>query len=360
MANKVFANGREIACKSGSGKVIAAMPDVCLSPPSPPAGPVPIPYPVTSMASDTDAGSKHVKITGKPVMLKDQSNFKKCTGDEASTKSLGMGVVTHKNTGKVFFISWSMDVKLEGENAVRHMDMATSNHGSTPGNTPPFIYKDGMGGGGIIGDCKGDAQKAETACQGKKTRKAQCKDKACRDAKKCLLVSYSQGKRKGKKSTVGCCPGEQPHHLIEAHGFCKGGDRGTPLTKFKKYDIDAAPCVCAKGGRYEREHGAFHALVGMKENAAVARDIKDGGTGDEAWKYKDARKAAVNAHKSIFPDSACSKDCLEAQLNKYHKKRCGVSDNDDLRTGTQPLQDWQKQGKKKVLQTIGVTAATGP
>jgi hypothetical protein len=46
--NNVFANGRAISCKSGSGKVLSAFPDVSLSPPSPPAGPVPIPYPLFS------------------------------------------------------------------------------------------------------------------------------------------------------------------------------------------------------------------------------------------------------------------------------------------------------------------------
>src|SRR5258706_11985705 len=150
MGNAVFANGREIACKSGSGQVIASFPDVCLSPPTPPAGPVPIPYPVTSSDSDTDQGTKSVKIDGKEVMQKDSSDFKKCSGDEACTKSLGMGVVTHQQTGKVFFIAWSMDVKIEGNNAVRHLDMMTSNHGSSPGNTPPRIFKAKNGKGGVI------------------------------------------------------------------------------------------------------------------------------------------------------------------------------------------------------------------
>jgi len=52
------------------------------------------------------------------------------------------GVVTHKNTGKVYFSMWSMDVKFEGENVVRHLDMTTHNHGSTPPNALPTIYQD--------------------------------------------------------------------------------------------------------------------------------------------------------------------------------------------------------------------------
>lgn len=40
MGCEVYANGDEIACKAGDGKVIAAFPDVCLTPPAPPAGPI--------------------------------------------------------------------------------------------------------------------------------------------------------------------------------------------------------------------------------------------------------------------------------------------------------------------------------
>ncbi len=138
MGNEVYANGREISCKSADSRSICAFPDVCLSPPSPPAGPIPIPYPNTAFASDTTEGSKTVKISGQEVMLKDRSYFKKSTGDEAATQSLGMGVVSHKIQGKAYFVSWSMNVKAEGENVVRHLDLTTHNHLMTkPGNTPP-------------------------------------------------------------------------------------------------------------------------------------------------------------------------------------------------------------------------------
>src|SRR5215475_1562020 len=123
MSQNVFANGREISAKKDDNKSLCAMPDVCLSPPTPPAGPVPIPYPNTAMASDTTKGSKTVQIGGKEVMLKRKSTFKKSTGDEAATKTLGMGVVSHQITGEVNFCAWSMDVKFEGENVPRHLDL---------------------------------------------------------------------------------------------------------------------------------------------------------------------------------------------------------------------------------------------
>ncbi|MFO1126859.1 MAG: DUF4150 domain-containing protein [Rhodospirillales bacterium] len=135
MANEVFANGNEVACKAGDGKVIAAFPDVCLSPPSPPAGPIPVPYPNTSFSRDMQNGSRTVKISGKEVMLRDKSFYKTAPlGDEAATNGLGAGVVTHVITGKTYFTMWSMDVKIEGENVDRHIDLTTSNHASLLAN----------------------------------------------------------------------------------------------------------------------------------------------------------------------------------------------------------------------------------
>lgn len=128
----VYANGREISAKKDANKSICAMPDVCLSPPSPPAGPIPIPYPNTAVASDTDEGSKTVKISGDEVGLKNKSTYKKSSGDEAATKSLGMGVVSHNIQGPMKHQAWSMDVKIEGENVIRYMDLTIHNHGSPP------------------------------------------------------------------------------------------------------------------------------------------------------------------------------------------------------------------------------------
>ena len=145
MSNEVYANTREVSCKQAAGKSICAFPDVCMTPPQTPATPpgVPIPYPNTGMASDTSDGSTTVKISGQEVMLKDKSSFKKSTGDEAGAAPM-KGVVTHKNTGKVFFTMWSMDVKIEGENVVRMMDLTTHNHASQPGNSPPWPYTDAV------------------------------------------------------------------------------------------------------------------------------------------------------------------------------------------------------------------------
>lgn len=135
MPSNVYANGNSIACKASMDKVIIPPSDVCMSPPSPPAGPIPIPYPNVSFSKDTKSGSKKVKIGNKPVMLKNKSYYKSSPlGNEAATRSFGAGVVSHQITGKTFFAAWSMDVKFEGKNVDRHLDITQSNS-SNPGNS---------------------------------------------------------------------------------------------------------------------------------------------------------------------------------------------------------------------------------
>ena len=116
-----------------------------MTPPENPATPpgVPIPYPNTGMAKDTTSGSKKVKISNKEVMLKNKSYFKKSMGDEAGSAAK-KGVITSTNRGKVYFTMWSMDVKVESQNVVRHLDLTTHNHMCLPGNTGPWPYLDSM------------------------------------------------------------------------------------------------------------------------------------------------------------------------------------------------------------------------
>lgn len=146
MPNNVYANCRNVACKSGGGKVIAAFPDVCFTPPTAPPTPpgVPIPYPVTSMSSDTTKGTRKVKVHKKPAMLKNKSNYKKCVGDEAGSAPK-KGFINSNNRGKTYFIAYSFDVFMENENVVRHMDPTTSNHRSMPANASvPMVNVEGM------------------------------------------------------------------------------------------------------------------------------------------------------------------------------------------------------------------------
>lgn len=161
MANEVFANGLEIACQAADGKSVACFPDVCFTPPSPPAGWIPIPYANTAYAKDTTNGSKTVFISGKPVMKKDLSYFKTSTGNEPAAGP--KGVMSHVKKGKAYFAGWSMNVKVEGQNVDRHTDLMTHNHGSSP-NTGPWFYADTAA---TKSACAGTRNKAEKACQDK-------------------------------------------------------------------------------------------------------------------------------------------------------------------------------------------------
>ena len=162
MANNVFANGLEIACKAADGKSIAAFPDPCMVTPCPTTPPVIIPLPNTAYAKDTSKGSKTVFISGKQVMLKDKSYFKKSKGNEIA--KCKKGLITSVKKGKAYFASWSFNVKIEGYNVDRHTDLITHNHGSFPQNVGPWYYADSK----VVGnECKQDRKEAEKASKKK-------------------------------------------------------------------------------------------------------------------------------------------------------------------------------------------------
>jgi len=325
MSNEVYANGMEIACKAAAGKSMAAFPDTCLSPPSPPAGPIPIPYPNTAFASDTTNGSTTVMISGQEVMLKDQSTFKKSTGDEAATKSLGMGVITHAIQGEASFIAWSMDVKIEDQNVVRHLDPMLHNEQCNPANTPPIVYVDRMAMMKDESACAGDKKKIDDACGNPPDeKKTQCpvrpphepysravhedfaermRDDKCHTALKCALVSYDKGR------AGGCCPGQTPDHLIEASSFLSNRKQNIARPGWEKYSQGAAPCMCAEG---PNQTVATHGELSMRRGVVAL--VKQDASG--MWPRSEATKTAAKSAKLTFPN--CSEECIEAQLNKYH------------------------------------------
>lgn len=128
MGVTVGVNNLSVVHKSSNG-VTMAFPDVCKTPS--PGGPIPIPYPNIAKSSDTAKGTKKVKCDGNPVCVKD-SNFRMSTGDEGGTA--GGGVVSNKIKGKAEFVNFSFDVKFEGKNVSRALDLMLHNDK----NTPPF------------------------------------------------------------------------------------------------------------------------------------------------------------------------------------------------------------------------------
>ena len=159
-----------------------------------------------------------------------------------------------------------MDVKIEGQNATRHLDMTTNNHASMPGDTPPWMYSDSQYLKDIPEDCHKNFETAREACQDSGNPKPpdNCDD-ACRKAQACVLIK----KAHDKKSC--CAPGNTGHHLVPAHCF----------TGVSGYENSQAPCVCAGGWSWHRNdksgisnqdktHPALHEHQDVMERRVIA------------------------------------------------------------------------------------------
>lgn len=126
MSVTVSANNLTVV-HAGSGGTTIAFPDVCKTPS--PGGPIPIPYPNSARSADSAKGAKKVNADGHPLCVKD-SNFSTSMGDEAGTA--GGGVASSKTKGKAEFVNFSFDVKAEGKNVPRALDMMLHNDKNTP------------------------------------------------------------------------------------------------------------------------------------------------------------------------------------------------------------------------------------
>jgi hypothetical protein len=310
MSNQVYANNMEVSCKQAAGKSICAFPDVCMTPPQTPATPpgVPIPYPNTGMASDTSDGSTSVKISDQEVMLKNKSCFKKSTGDEAGAAPM-KGVVTHKNTGKVYFTAWSMDVKFESENVVRMLDMTTHNHGSLPGNSPPWPYIDEAAVPGITKTCEKEVDNEKKACSdGKGNYKSAdecCEDDECQKARACMVVPY------GGSGSPNCCKGKTGHHILPNSLLqSTRDDSSTNVAGLKKagddaYTVNKGPVVCVPGAsNHEGEHGEIHEKTKDKLRAILEKPA--------ILTYEAAKTEVSKALEEVSP--GCKADCTSAQI----------------------------------------------
>ena len=338
MSNDVFANGREISCKAGDGKSICAFPDVCFTPPENPATPpgVPVPYPNTGFSKDTTAGSKNVKITGKEVMLRNKSYFKTSTGDEAGCAAK-KGIITSKIKGKVYFTSWSMDVKFEGKNVVRHLDLTTHNHACPNANESlpwPQIDTQALPPSSKCTDdkkAKDDAcaDQADPCCpgvlalptgelkeqferQGSESRTSKAAKAATKEAEsdtraaecvrksRCHLRPYEP-----KKNQPACCPGQTPHHIPPK--ACFNG--------VKKYNKYTALCVCLEGtSQHYGSHGKNHAAI----------DYLASHPNRKPKPLRPGDKCSIAEYNKICADAVaaqcgCTAECIEQQLNESLK-----------------------------------------
>ena len=247
----VFANGLEISAEAQGCKVIAAFPDVCFTPPQTPATPpgVPLPYPDFGLDSDLTSGSTTVMIGDKPISQENSSHYSKCTGDEAGCAPK-KGVVTSKNTGKVFAQAWSMDVKVQGKGVARFGDMATSNHASDPGDTPPT---------GILGT----PAAADSGCAHSLDKRESKKDRAA-DLEKAdqQLADASSAEAAAKKKS----------DALEAQLKMKPNVRPGKLTNTQvRSEIKKLSSEIAAAGRHQS--AARNTKKGLENEMKVAADV---------------------------------------------------------------------------------------
>jgi len=98
----------------------------------------------------------------------------------------------------------------------------------------------------------------------------------------------------------------------------------------------------------------MHAAQGKLEQAAIERAPP--AQKDYAWNYGQSRGAGVRALQQTFPKSKCSKKCLEAQLDAYHKNTVGVRDKTPVRTHPPNLQDNQKELAHEMIPEVTISA----
>lgn len=129
----VLINGRTAVHKGSNGTLSTI--DVCLTKVGKHV--VPIPYPNVAQSKDADKTAGTVFIEGNPVCHK-KSVFAKSRGDEPGNKK---GIKSGKKGAEASFIMGSNNVFIEGQPAVRALDLMVSN----AKNTPPMPLVQGMG-----------------------------------------------------------------------------------------------------------------------------------------------------------------------------------------------------------------------
>jgi N-acetylmuramoyl-L-alanine amidase len=269
MADKVFINGMA-AVHAGSSAQGIAMPDVCLCPPSPPAGPIPTPLPNIFKAADLTCGAATVFIEGNPVGNMN-SYIQKSTGNAVS-RPTGGGVISHAVEGAAYPVMGSFDVFIESSPALKIFDLWTANHmpgAKMPPNTPPTP---------LMGAMSVPAMAPEVATKdmskGKKDQKSWVRfvvqDK---EGLPVAWVKYSAKLPDGRIAEGRTPPGG----IVELRGLPKG------QVELSFVDFDAASFESAKAGN---ECGELRVHV-----------VRQGETAAQiAWKYGFADVGTVWHH----------------------------------------------------------------
>lgn len=150
MPSHIVVNSLGLTYKGTIGISTATIPDVCKTPT--PGGPVPIPYPNIAQQSSLKGGTTTVFAKGKMIAIKG-SQYGSSNGDEPGTAG---GVKSGVNMKATDWITYSFDVKMDGQNACRHTDKKFHNNQNTvdlQGNNDPRRSEDDNGKLKIL--CKG-------------------------------------------------------------------------------------------------------------------------------------------------------------------------------------------------------------
>jgi hypothetical protein len=193
-----------------------------------------------------------------------------------------------------------MDVKIEGENVVRNLDIGTHNHASQVGNAPPWPFL------------------------------AEAAPPRGVDDSKCKLVTYKPD---------GQCPeGQTPHHCVPDHCFRQRAvprlaadgvsfmrdaknrlisDEGPrfPAASDPKKPMEHKDglCVCVAGEGKVAEHGRIHKLFDWAE-----QNLGETGSPKNAATIGQLENAAAH---SVARVTGCDPQKLKDQMRDHHQKK---------------------------------------
>ncbi|HZF98833.1 MAG TPA: HNH/endonuclease VII fold toxin-2 domain-containing protein, partial [Pseudoxanthomonas sp.] len=174
----------------------------------------------------------------------------------------------------------------------------------------------------------------------------------CLRARKCNLVPYKTkthfrkvgsenvettinqpDPRNPRPLKPGCCPGQTGHHLIPSESLKRENGKKGGCKHYDHNAHNAAPTVCVESafqhsGTHKRVH---HSLANIMKDTFIKRQmkkIKVKGVvkdkriigDDKLMTMTDMIEFAVESHQMAFPLSACSEECIRAQLKDFYKK----------------------------------------
>jgi hypothetical protein len=194
-------NNLSLVHKQSTGFSTASLPDVCKTPS--PGGPVPLPYPNLALATDLAKGTTTVKADGGNMCANYGSEFAKSTGDEPGTVG---GIASGTFIKEATWITFSFDVKFEGQGACRLTDKMFHNHQNTVNaggaQNPPLSPEDEKLVKCILEMCKEDKAVVDKARQKLKV--------IARNPKKMILHARSGGQwTQTPKTSLGSAQGNK-------------------------------------------------------------------------------------------------------------------------------------------------------